>query len=158
MQGITPFLWLENEAEEALELYTSVFPNSKVHNLVRYGDAGPGKPGEVMTATFELNGQQFMVLNGAPGNQFNSAISFLVPCDSQEEIDATWSALLAGGGEEIQCGWLKDKFGVHWQIVPSNFGDLIGGPDAAGAARAMQAMMKMVKLDIAELQRAYDGA
>lgn len=155
MQKITPFLWFKDNAEEAINFYTSVFKNSKVHNISRYNDAGPDGVSTVMTGTIELEGQEFMVLNGGPAFTFNPAISFFVDCKSQEEVDYYWNRLLEGGSPS-QCGWLTDKFGVSWQIVPTRLGELLNDPDPAKANRVMQAMLKMVKLDIAEMERAYN--
>lgn len=160
MQKITPFLWFNDNAEEAVNFYTSVFKNSKILNISRYGEESvevSGRPaGSVMTASFEIEGQKFMALNGGPIFKFTEAISFVIDCKDQEEVDYFWEKL-SEGGEKSQCGWLKDKFGVSWQVVPEALGDLVGGPDEEGAGRAMAAMLKMTKLDIAELQRAYDG-
>jgi predicted 3-demethylubiquinone-9 3-methyltransferase (glyoxalase superfamily) len=147
MQKITPFLWFDNNAEEAVNFYLSIFKNSKVLDVKRYGEAGPGPAGSVMVIAFELNGQKFTALNGGPYRQFNEAVSFVVNCDDQAEIDFYWDALSAGGGE-VQCGWLKDKFGLSWQVVPTNIAELLSTP------AAMQAMMKMKKLDIATLKQA----
>jgi predicted 3-demethylubiquinone-9 3-methyltransferase (glyoxalase superfamily) len=156
MQKITPFLWFDDQAEEAMNFYTSIFKDSKILSVSRYGDAGPGAPGTVMTATFQLNGQEFTALNGGPEFKFTEAVSFFVNCETQAEVDELWAKLTADGGEESQCGWLKDKFGLSWQIVPTALGGLVGGPDPVKAQRAMQAMLKMRKIDIAVLQRAYD--
>jgi predicted 3-demethylubiquinone-9 3-methyltransferase (glyoxalase superfamily) len=156
MQKITPFLWFDDQAEQAVNFYTSIFKDSKVLSVSRYGDAGPGQPGKVMTATFQLNGQEFTALNGGPEFKFTEAISFFVSVETQAEVDELWEKLTAGG-EESQCGWLKDKFGLSWQIVPTALGELLGGPDPVKAQRAMQAMLQMRKLDIAALQRAYEG-
>ena len=156
MQKITPFLWFDNNAEEAMKFYTSIFENSKVGRVTRYGDAGPGPKGSVMTAEFELNGQQFVALNGGPVFKFTEAISFVVNCESQQEVDYFWEKLTAGG-QEVECGWLKDKFGLSWQIVPTILPKLLSDPDPAKSQRAMKAMLKMKKIDIAGLQRAYDG-
>jgi predicted 3-demethylubiquinone-9 3-methyltransferase (glyoxalase superfamily) len=150
MQKITPFLWFDNNAEEALAFYISIFKNGRIKNVARYGDAGPGPKGSFMTGTFELEGQEFMALNGGPMFTFSSAISFFVNCETQEEIDNFWDKLSAGG-EKMPCGWLKDKYGVTWQIVPSVLGELLHSKDAAKSQRVMQAMMKMGKLDIKTL-------
>jgi predicted 3-demethylubiquinone-9 3-methyltransferase (glyoxalase superfamily) len=155
MQKITPFLWFDGRAEEAMNFYTSIFRNSKVGSVTRYGDAGPGPKGTVMSATFELEGQEFFALNGGPLFTFSPAISFFVKCTTQEEIDHYWSRL-SEGGQTQQCGWLQDKFGVSWQIVPTLLGELLGDKDPAKSARVMQAMLGMVKLDIAGLRRAYE--
>jgi predicted 3-demethylubiquinone-9 3-methyltransferase (glyoxalase superfamily) len=156
MQKITPCLWFDTEGEEAAQFYTSVFPSSRIVEIARYGSAGPRPEGTVMTVLFELDGQRFTALNGGPDFRFNEAISFQVDCENQEEVDEYWSAL-ADGGEEGPCGWLKDRFGVSWQIVPKVLGELIGDPDQAKAQRVMAAMLKMGKIDIAELERAADG-
>jgi len=154
MQKITPFLWFDNNAEEALDLYTSIFPNSKTVAIARYGPSGPGPEGSVMTASFELEGQEFIALNGGPHFKFTEAISFVVHCDTQEEVDMYWNKLLAGG-EECQCGWLKDKFGLTWQIVPRQLTRLIQDKDPSKAQNVIQAMMKMRKIIIADLEAAY---
>ena len=156
MQKISPFLWFDNQAEEAAKLYTSIFKNSKVGTVVRYGDAGPGPTGSVMTVAFELEGLEFTAINAGPQFKFTEAISFVVDCKSQEEVDEYW-AKLSKGGEEGNCGWLKDKFGLSWQIVPSVLPELVSDPDPEKAGRVMQAMLKMSKIDIAALKRAYDG-
>jgi predicted 3-demethylubiquinone-9 3-methyltransferase (glyoxalase superfamily) len=155
MQKITPFLWFDGKAEEAMNFYVSIFKNSKVGQVTRYGDAGPGPKGAVMSATFELDGQQFYALNGGPQFTFSPAISFFVNCETQEEVDEMWGKLSQGGGTH-QCGWLHDKFGVTWQIVPSVLGKLLHGSDAKKSAAAMRAMLQMDKLDIRRLQEAYD--
>lgn len=157
MQKITPFLWFDNQAEEAMNFYTSIFKNSKVKTVSRYGDAGPGPKGTVMMAKFELEGQEFMVLNGGPRFKFTQAVSFVVNCTSQQEVDELWEKLLAGGGAEDACGWLRDKYGLSWQIIPTALGEMMGDPDKQKAGRAMQAMLKMKKIDIAEMRRAFDG-
>jgi predicted 3-demethylubiquinone-9 3-methyltransferase (glyoxalase superfamily) len=156
MQRITPFLWFDNQAEEAMNFYTSIFKNSRVGRVSRYGDAGPGPKGAVMSATFQLEGQEFMALNGGPLFQFTPAVSFFVNCETQEEVDHFWEKLSAGGKQE-QCGWLKDKFGLSWQIVPSILGKLLGDKDPAKSSRVMQAMLQMIKLDIAALKKAAEG-
>jgi predicted 3-demethylubiquinone-9 3-methyltransferase (glyoxalase superfamily) len=156
MQKITPFLWFDKNAEDAAKFYTSVFKNSKIGKIARYGDAGPGPKGTVMTVEFELNGQQFVALNGGPEFKFTEAISFVVNCESQEEIDYFWGKLTAGG-QEVQCGWLKDKFGLSWQIVPTAMPKMLTDPDPAKSQRVMKAMLKMIKIDLPTLQRAYDG-
>ncbi|MEO8119960.1 MAG: VOC family protein [Rhodoferax sp.] len=154
MQKITPFLWFDNRAEEAMNFYTSIFKNSKVLTVTRYGDAGPGPKGTVMTASFLLDGQEFVALNGGPEYKFTPAISFVVNCESQQEVDDYWEQLGAGGRED-QCAWLQDKFGVSWQIVPTILVKLLSDPDPIKAQRVMAAMMKMKKIDIAALKRAY---
>ena len=156
-QKITPFLWFDNNAEEAVNFYTSIFKDSKILKTSRYGDAGPGPKGTVMVVNFELNGQEFIALNGGPHFKFNESISFVINCKTQEEVDNYWEGLLAGGGKESQCGWLKDKFGLSWQIVPTAFFKLVGDSDPEKAGRVMQAMLGMIKFDVAKLQEAYDG-
>ena len=153
MQKITPFLWFDSNAEEAINFYTSVFKDAKIGELARYGDAGPGPKGSVMTATFELFGQKFIALNGGPIFKFNEAISMVVNCENQEEVDYYWDKL-SEGGQEQQCGWLKDKFGLSWQVVPTELPSLFTG-DGAKSQKAMQAMMQMKKLDINILKQAY---
>ena len=156
MQKITPFLWFNGQAEEAVNFYVSIFKNSKAGSIQRYGDAGPGPKGSVMSATFQLEGQDFYALNGGPQFSFTPAISFFVNCETQQEVDELWEKL-SQGGEKGRCGWLKDKFGLSWQIIPSTLGRLLQGKDPEKSKRAMQAMMKMDKIDIAALQKAYDG-
>jgi predicted 3-demethylubiquinone-9 3-methyltransferase (glyoxalase superfamily) len=155
MQKITPFLWFDGQAEEAMQFYVSIFHNSRLVNVVRYGAGGPGPEGSVMTGTFELEGQTFMALNGGPHFTFSPAISFFVSCETQQELDELWEKLVEGG-EPQRCGWLRDRYGVSWQIIPSILGELLHGPDAAGSGRAMQAMLGMTKLDIAVLRQAYE--
>ena len=155
MQKITPFLWFDDQAEEAVNYYTSIFKNSKILSVSRYGEAGPGVKGTVMTATFQLEGQEFMALNGGPTFKFTEAISFYVSCETQEEVDYLWEKL-SEGGEEVQCGWLKDKYGVSWQIVPTMLGELLQDKDAEKALRVMEAMLQKVKIDIAGLKQAYE--
>lgn len=156
MQKITPFLWFDHQAEEAVMFYTSIFKNSKIGSVSRYGDAGPGPKGSVMVMEFELEGQKFTALNGGPVYHFTPAISLYVNCETQEEVDFLWEQLTQGG-EAVQCGWLTDRYGISWQIVPSILGQLMSDPDPKKAGRVTQAMLKMIKLDIAELKRAYDG-
>ena len=156
MQKITPFLWFDSNAEEAMNFYTSIFKNSKIGQVRRYGESGPGPKGSVMTATFQIEGQEFMALNGGPTFKFTPAISFFVNCETQQEVDELWEKLSAGG-ETMQCGWLTDKFGVSWQIIPKALGELMGDKDPQKAQRVMQAMMKMVKIDVAGLKTAYEG-
>ena len=155
MEKITPCLWFDTEGEEAAELYTSVFPNSRIVDVTRYGPAGPRPEGTVMTVSFELDGQKFVALNGGPepGFTFSEAISFQVSCKTQEEVDAFWSRL-SEGGEEGPCGWLKDRYGVSWQIVPTVLPELLSDPDPEKSQRVMQAMLKMTKIEIDELERA----
>lgn len=157
MQKITPFLWFDEEAEEAMSFYTSVFEDSKVIGVSRWGEAGPGEPGTVMIATFEIEGQRFTALNGGPRFKFNEAISFEIDCETQEEVDYLWESLTAGGGEPGMCGWLKDKYGLSWQVVPRILGELMTDEDREKAKRVTEAMLSMRKIDIAELQRAYEG-
>jgi len=154
MQKITPFLWFDNQAEEAMNFYVSVFNNSKVLSVNRYGEGAPAPKGTVMTANFQLEGQAFTALNGGPMFKFTPAISFVVHCETQAEVDEYWEKLSAGG-KENQCAWLEDKFGVSWQIVPNVLIELLSDPDPAKAGRVMQAMMQMTKIDIAGLKRAY---
>jgi predicted 3-demethylubiquinone-9 3-methyltransferase (glyoxalase superfamily) len=156
MQKITPFLWFDTEGEEAARFYTSVFPNSRIVDVARYGSAGPREEGMVMTVSFELDGQRFVALNGGPEFKFNEAISFEVGCETQEEVDTFWSKL-SEGGEQGPCGWLKDKFGVSWQIVPRILVELIGDPDREKSQRVMAAMLKMKKIDVDKLRRAYES-
>jgi predicted 3-demethylubiquinone-9 3-methyltransferase (glyoxalase superfamily) len=157
MQKITTFLTFDDCAEEAVKLYTSLFPRSRVTRTTRYGDAGPGTPGSVMTIAFELDGQSFVALNGGPSFSFSQGISLYVNCETQAELDLLWEGL-AAGGKPVACGWLTDQFGVSWQIVPAGLMELVSDPDPAKARRAMDAMLRMVKLDLAALQRAHDGA
>lgn len=151
MLSITPFLWFDTQAEEAMQFYTSIFPRSKVVAVQRNG-------AQVMAVTWELEGQRFMGLNAGPHFTFNEAVSFFVSCDTQQEVDELWDKLMAGGGKPSQCGWLKDRFGLSWQIIPTALPRLLGDPDRAKADRAMQAMLQMQKIDAAALQRAFDGA
>jgi thioredoxin type arsenate reductase len=155
MPKISPFLWFDTQAEEAAHFYVSIFNNSKVVNVTRYGEAGPGPKGSVMTVEFELDGQAFTALNGGPHFKFTEAISFSVDCRTQEEVDKYWQKL-SEGGEEGPCGWLKDKYGLSWQINPTILGEMLNDPDPQKAKRVMEAMLKMKKIDIAGLQRAYD--
>jgi predicted 3-demethylubiquinone-9 3-methyltransferase (glyoxalase superfamily) len=156
VQKISPFLWFDNQAEEAVNFYVSVFRNSKVGDVTRYGDAGPGPKGSVMTVLFELEGQQFTALNGGPQFKFTEAVSFVVNCETQEEVDELWDKL-SEGGQTQQCGWLKDRFGLSWQIIPSDLPKLIGDPDPRKSQRVMEAMLQMTKIDIAKLRQAYEG-
>ena len=157
MQKITPFLWFDKEAEEAVKFYTSVFKNSKIGKVSRYGEAGPGPKGSVMTASFELDGLEFIALNAGPIFKFTEAISFVVNCETQGEVDYYWEKLTADGGAPVECGWLKDKFGLSWQIVPTALMRLLTDPDRDKANRVMQAMLKMKKIDIATLEKAAAG-
>lgn len=158
MRGITPSLWFDKEAEEAAHFYASVFPDSHVDDVVRAAADNPStKAGEVLLVTFTVAGHSFTAINGGPEFPFTEAVSFVVDCDDQAEVDRYWEALVEGGGEHGPCGWLKDRFGLSWQVVPREMGDYLGGPDAAGAARAMQAMLAMGKLDLGQLRAAYEG-
>jgi predicted 3-demethylubiquinone-9 3-methyltransferase (glyoxalase superfamily) len=154
MQKITPFLWFDDKAEEAANFYCSIFKNSKISNIMRYGEAGPGPKGSVMSATFQIDGQEFIALNGGPVFTFSPAISFFVDCKTQEEVDELWEKL-SDGGEKQRCGWLKDKYGLSWQIVPTALGEMLQGKDAERSKRVMEAMMQMDKIDIDGLRRAY---
>jgi predicted 3-demethylubiquinone-9 3-methyltransferase (glyoxalase superfamily) len=166
MQKITPWLWFDTEGEDAAKRYVSIFSGrpgaksgeSKVTEVTRYGDAGPREAGSVMTVAFTLDGQDFAALNGGPEFSFNESVSFMVSCEDQQEVDYFWDALLADGGKESVCGWLKDRYGVSWQIIPEALGRLMGDPDPEKARRVTEAMLKMVKIDVAELQRAADAA
>lgn len=156
MQKITPFLWFDDQAEEAMNHYVSIFKNSKVGRVTRYGDAGPGPKGGVMTASFALEGHEFTALNGGPHFRFTEAISFSVDCKTQAEVDELWEKL-SEGGEKGQCGWLKDKFGLSWQIIPTVLTELLGDTDPQKSKRVMEAMLQMTKIDIAKLKQAYEG-
>lgn len=156
MPKITPFLWFDTQAEEAAGFYVSIFRNARITNVTRYGAAGPGPAGSVMTVEFQLDGQDLVALNGGPHFKFTEAISLSVACETQQEVDYYWSRL-TDGGEAGPCGWLKDKFGLSWQVNPTALGRMLGDPDRARADRVMQAMLQMKKIDIAALQRAYDG-
>jgi predicted 3-demethylubiquinone-9 3-methyltransferase (glyoxalase superfamily) len=157
MQQLTPCLWFDTEGEEAATFYTSVFKNSRIVSVSHFGEGGPRPAGSVMTVSFELNGQPFSVLNAGPGHPFTDAISFQVPCDSQDEVDDYWSRL-SEGGEEGPCGWVKDKYGVSWQVFPTEMGAWLGNPDPDKAARAMQAMLSMSKIDLAAIRQAAEGS
>jgi predicted 3-demethylubiquinone-9 3-methyltransferase (glyoxalase superfamily) len=157
MQQITPFLWFDNQAEEAMNFYLSIFKDSKVNRISRYGDAGPGNPGTVMSVEFTLNGTDFYALNGGPVFKFSPATSFFIHCETQEEVDHYWNKL-GEDGKPNRCGWLDDKFGVTWQVVPNALGKYMNDPDKKKANNVMQAMMKMTKLDIAKLKEAYEQA
>ncbi|WP_406873993.1 VOC family protein [Aminobacter sp. P9b] len=156
MQKITPFLWFDNQAEEAVNFYISVFRNAKVGKVTRYGEAGPGPAGTVMVAEFELEGMRFTALNGGPMFKFTEAISMVVDCKDQAEVDHFWDRL-SEGGQPGQCGWLKDRFGLSWQIVPEALPRLLGDPDPAKAGRVMQAMLQMTRIEVAKLEKAYAG-
>jgi len=151
MKKVTPFLWYDTQAEEAMNFYVSLFKNSKAQNISR------GPDGRAFTVSFELDGQEFIGLNAGPQFKFNEAVSMFVNCEDQAEVDYFWNALTADGGEESMCGWLKDKYGLSWQIVPKQLGELMGGPDPEKSSRVMQAMLKMKKIIVADLQKAYDG-
>jgi len=155
IQKITPFLWFDHQAEEAAGFYASVFPNSKVLKVVRYGEVGPGPAGSAMTVEFQLDGQKFVALNGGPHFKFTEAISFVVNCQTQDEVDAYWEKLSAGGAE-VQCGWVKDKFGLSWQVVPTVLPELLNDPDPEKSQRVMKAMLTMKKLDIRALKQAAE--
>jgi len=155
-QRIVPFLWFDGDAEEAINFYVSLFPDSSIVNISRYKDAGPGGNETVTTATFVLNGQEFMALNGGPMFKFTEAVSFYVKCETQAEVDDLWNKILANGGKEQHCGWIKDKFGLSWQIIPNILGQLLGDKDPQKSKRVMQAMLQMVKIDINGLKRAYE--
>lgn len=157
MQKITPFLWFDGKAEEAAKLYTSIFPNSKIVSLKYWGEGSPFPKNQVMAVIFELDGQRFHGMDAGPQFKFSEALSMFVNCTTQEEVDHYWKKLTADGGEEQPCGWLKDKFGLSWQIVPAQLGEMLGDSNPAKAGRVMQAMMQMKKIDIAALQKAYDG-
>lgn len=157
MPQITPNLWFDTQGEEAAEFYVSVFPNSKITNVTHYGEAGPRQAGLVLTVDFVLDGQPYTAINGGPEFTFTEAVSLLVNCDGQEEVDYYWDKLLAGGGSAVACGWLKDRFGLSWQIVPTQALDLFTDPDPERSQRAMKAMLSMTKLDLAAMQAAADG-
>ena len=157
IQKITPFLWYDTQAEAAAELYTSIFDNSRIIEVQRYGNGGPMPAGSAMTVTFELEGLQFIALNAGPQFMFTEAVSFYVSCDDQEEVDYFWQKLTAGGGEESMCGWLKDRFSLSWQIVPDRLIELLTDPDPEKSGRVTQAMLQMQKIEIAELERAASG-
>jgi predicted 3-demethylubiquinone-9 3-methyltransferase (glyoxalase superfamily) len=156
MQKITPFLWFDNQAEEAAEFYTSIFKNSKISSISRFGEEGPGVTGSAMTVSFQIEGQEFTALNGGPHFEFTPAISFFVNCESQAEVDGLWDNL-SEGGEPEQCGWLKDRYGVSWQIVPGILLEMLQDEDAEKSRRVTIAMLQMVKIDIEKLKLAYDG-
>jgi len=156
MQKISPFLWFDTQAEEAAKFYVSIFKNSKVRNITRYGEAGPGPEGGVMVVGFELNGQEFIALNGGPQFRFTEAVSFVVNCETQDEVDYYWESL-SEGGQKVQCGWLKDRFGLSWQVVPTALGKLMSDPDPEKAGKVMRAMLQMTKIEIEALERAHSG-
>ena len=156
MSKITPFLWFDNQAEEAMNFYVSLFKNSKIGNVSRYGEGAPVPAGTVMSANFTLDGQDIMALNGGPQFKFTEAISFFVNCENQAEVDELWNKLCEDG-EPGPCGWLKDKFGLSWQIIPKQLGELMGDPDPEKSRRVMEAMLKMSKIDVPTLQKAYNG-
>jgi predicted 3-demethylubiquinone-9 3-methyltransferase (glyoxalase superfamily) len=155
MQKITPFLWFDNQAEEAAKFYTSIFKNSKISSISHYGEVGPGPKGSVMVVTFELAGEEFMALNGGPLFKFTEAVSLSVNCETQEEVDELWEKL-SEGGEKGRCGWLKDKYGLSWQINPTVLGEMLSDKDAEKSNRVMQAMLQMDKIDIGKLEQAYE--
>ena len=157
MPKITPNLWFDDKGMEAAEFYVSIFPNSKIKTVTHYGEAGPGEPGTVLTVDFELDGQEYTAINGGPMFTFDEAVSFLINCADQEEIDAYWEKLLEGGGEESQCGWLKDRYGLSWQVVPANWTELMNDPDEGRAQRRVEAMLGMKKIDIAAIEAAADA-
>lgn len=157
MQKIVPFLWFEDQAEEAAKFYVSLFKNSKINEVRRHGDAGPGRKGSVMSVTFQLEGQDFYALNGGPHFKFTPAISLFVNCETQQEVNQLWDKLSEGGRKD-HCGWVTDKFGLTWQIIPTALGRMLGDPDPAKSSRVMKAMLQMDKIDVAALQRAYEQA
>lgn len=156
MKQITPFLWFDKDAEEAASFYVSVFPNAKIESVARYGETGPGESGAVMTVEFELDGQRFVALNGGPQYKFTEAVSFVVNCENQDEVDEYWEKL-SEGGEKGPCGWLKDRYGLSWQVVPTVLPELLTDPDPEKAQRVMAAMLQMGKIEIEPLRRAYEG-
>jgi predicted 3-demethylubiquinone-9 3-methyltransferase (glyoxalase superfamily) len=157
MTSISPFLWFDSQAEEAAQLYVSIFPNSSITNVSRYPEGGPLPAGTVLGVSFILDGLEFQALNGGPQHPFTEAISFFISLDTQKEVDRYWDALIEGGGEPGQCGWLKDRFGLSWQVVPHLLGELLGSSDSVAASRAMAAMMQMSKIEMQTLQDAFDG-
>lgn len=156
-QKITPYLWFDGNAEEAMNFYVSLFENSRVLDVTSYGDAGPGPKGQIMLGTFQLAGQPFIALNGGPQFKFTEAISLFVNCDDQQEVDRLWTQLTSGGGAPSQCGWLKDRFGLSWQIIPTALPRLLSDTDPEKSRRVMEAMLQMTKIDIGKLQEAYEG-
>jgi predicted 3-demethylubiquinone-9 3-methyltransferase (glyoxalase superfamily) len=157
MDKIVPSLWFEKSAEEAAEFYVSLFDGSRILDVARYTDAGPGETGSAMTVTFELAGQRFLAINGGPHDEFNDAVSFQIQCEDQAEVDRLWDALTAHGGREVQCGWCKDRYGMSWQVIPKRLGELLSAPDREAADRAMKAMLGMKKIDVGALERAAAG-
>ena len=157
MQKIVTNLWFDTEAEEAAKFYTSIFPNSRIVSVSHYGDAGPREAGMVLTVDFELDGQHYTGINGGPEFKFDEAISLLINCKDQDEVDYYWEKFTSDGGEPGPCGWCKDKFGLSWQVIPARLGELLGSSDSEKANRAMQAMLQMKKIEVAELERAYEG-
>ena len=158
MSKISPYLWFDDKAEEAMNYYCSVFPDAKPGDVVRYGDALPELAGKVMMVTFELYGQKIMAINGGPKFEFNEAVSLYIDCEDQQEVDGLWYKLRSDGGQEGQCGWVKDKYGLSWQIIPKQLGELMSNPDPEKSKRVMQAMLQMKKIDVAELEKAAGGA
>ena len=157
MPKITPFLWFDNQAEEAAKFYVSIFKNSRIVSITRYGDAGPGPKGSIMTVIFELDGQPFIALNAGPHFKFNEAISFVIDCKTQKQVDAYWDKLTSGGGQPSMCGWLKDKYGLSWQVTPTKLSKLLADPDPKKSKRVMEAMLKMQKIEIPVLEKAAKG-
>jgi predicted 3-demethylubiquinone-9 3-methyltransferase (glyoxalase superfamily) len=157
MEKVTPFLWFDNNAEEAMNFYTTVFQDAEIVETHRYGEGGPAPAGTVMTGTMRIHGQEIMVLNGGPAFRFNESFSLFVSCEDQAEVDYFWDRLTADGGEESMCGWLKDRFGLSWQIIPKQLGEMLGDPDPERAGRAMEAMLQMRKIDIGRLRAAVNG-
>lgn len=157
-QKIAPCLWFDDDAEEAIEFYVSIFEHSKIHKTTRYGDTGPGPIGSVMTIAFQLHGQEYVALNGGPAFKFTEAISLVVSCKDQKEVDETWAKLLQGGGQESQCGWLKDRFGLSWQVVPARLPELLQDSDPEKSRRVMEAILQMRKIDIDRLEEVYEEA
>lgn len=158
MVQITPSLWFDNNLEDALEFYKTIFRSVELVEVVRAGAGGPGPEGSIIAGNFNIDGNRFEAINGGPGFPFTQAVSFVIRCQDQAEVDQYWHGLAGNGGKEVQCGWLVDKFGLHWQVVPEALYRTVGGSDKAGRERAMAAMMKMIKLDVAELERAYETA
>jgi predicted 3-demethylubiquinone-9 3-methyltransferase (glyoxalase superfamily) len=156
MKKITPFLMFNDKLEEALDLYSSIFKNSKIENITRYGEEGPGPEGTIMSATFQLEGQEFMAYNGGPTFEFSQGMSLFVNCETQEEVDELWEKL-SEDGEKLKCGWVKDKFGISWQVIPTALGELLSDPDPIKAQRVLMAMLEMNKIDIKKLRKAYDN-